>query len=321
MRRRDYAAAEEAYTAALAATDGFPVHDTRVRTALGNVVRVAAARQAAGEWPEAEGTLDPVLDAAMRGRLADFGTVAPVLARQADHDLRTGETDRAMRLYETALLLHGARDPAVVDERLEIQERLGRTYLGGGRLDDAEPLLLSAWRGLQSRHGPDSLAAARAGVAVAELRRAQGDLESADRIYSRALATQAGTIADTLEYAVNQSRLAAVRLALGRDEDALRLAGSSLGVLDAMDAHPAYLIETLDTLGTAETRLGLLAVARGHFARALTLYDGADSLLRAEYADLLLHVAELERRAGDPLEADALVERAARERAGGRLPD
>lgn len=321
MRQRDYAAAEAAYMDALAATGSMPVHDARVRTALGNVVRVAAARQAAGEWTEADRILDTVLDAAARGRLADFETVAPVLARQARQDVRIGETDRATRLYETALLLHGARDPAGTDERLEIEERLGRIDLGRGRLDDAEPLLLSAWRGLQIRHGPDSLPAARAGVAVAELRRAQGDLAAADAVYTRALTAQAGSIADTLEYAVNQSRLAAVRLALGRDEDAVRLATSSLAVLEARDAHPTFLIETLDTLGTAETRLGLLPAARGHFAQALALYDGADSLVRAEQADLLLHVAELERREGDPVDADALVERAARERAAGRLPD
>lgn len=316
MRARDWAAAEEAYGAALAETATFPIHDVRVRSALGNVVHVAQAYQREERWSDAQRLLDLVTRNAGAGRLADFRVAGPALVRQGDHHRRAGDLDAAITCYETALRLYGATDPAVVDERLDLVRRLGNTYVAAGQPQDAEPHLLAVLRGVQSRHGPDSLAASRVGVDVGEMYRALGNYAAAEQAYRRALAIQESAIGESLEYALNQNGLAWVHVEAGRLEDAVQWATDSLARLDAEQTAGPALIATLDTLATAEARLGRVADARAHFARALSHYDAADPATRARLADLLDHYAEFQRRIGDPGRAEALAARAARERTG-----
>jgi tetratricopeptide (TPR) repeat protein len=316
MRARDQAAAEEAYVAALAETAAFPIHDVRVRAALGNVVHVAEAYQREERWSDAQRLLDLVARNAEAGRLADFRVASPALVRQGDHHRRTGDLDAAVTSYETALALYGATDPAVIDERLDLLWRLGNTCVDVGRPEDAEPHLLAVLRGVQSRRGPDSLAASRVGIDVGEMYRALGDYAAAEQAYARALAIQESAIGGSREYALNQNGLAWVYVEAGRLEDAVQWAKESLARLDAEQMAGPALIATLDTLATAESRLGRVADARAHFARAVSHYDAADPATRARLADLLDHYAEFQRSIGDPGRAEALAARAARERAG-----
>jgi len=324
MRLRDYAAAEEAYLSALAETAVFPLHDVRVRSALGNVVHLAGVRQSRGEWSDAERLLEHVVRHAERGRLADFGAAAPVLARQAAFALREGDETETIRLYETALALYGAQDAAVVEERLDLQARLGDAYLSAERPDEAEPLILAVRQTAQSLYGPESLAAARAYVAVGKLRAAQDDFEAAERAYLRAIAIAERAAPDSLPLAAHRAGLARVYLDHGRTEDAAALAAESLAGLETADpdATPTGVrVAVLDTLATAETRLGRTTEARRHFERALADFEELAPSEQRATVELLDHYAALERSTGRGAAAARLSARADEVRASAPPPD
>jgi tetratricopeptide (TPR) repeat protein len=154
------------------------------------------------------------------------------------------------------------------------------------------------------------------GIDVGEMYRALGEYAAAEQAYARALAIQESAIAGSREYALNQNGLAWVYVEAGRLDEAVQWAKESLARLDVEQMAGPALIATLDTLATAESRLGRVADARAHFARALSHYDAADAATRARLADLLDHYAEFQRSIGDPGRADALAARAARERTG-----
>jgi tetratricopeptide (TPR) repeat protein len=325
MRVRDYAAAEQNFVAALAETGAFPLHDARVRAALGNLLRLAAIRQANGEWADADRLLAQVVRSAEAGRLADFGAAAPVMARQADHHVRHGDSDRAITLYETTLTLYGVDDPGQIAERIEIESLLGNLYLATGRPDEAEPLLRAVLRSVQSRSGPQSLPASFALVGVARLDEALGDMAQAEADYQRALAIQQEKVPGSLELASTEGQFAWFLLEQGRNQDAATQATAALSIFDERQVTGARLIAILDTLATAEARLGRNEIAEADFARALAAYDEADAPTRARLVELLDHYADFERSRGRGPKADALSARAARERsetvAGASLAD
>jgi len=315
MRVRDLAAAEESYVAALAETAMFPIHDARVRTALGNVLRVAAAHQAAGDYNASGRLIGHVVRSADSGRLADFEAAAPIFSVQASHLERSGDRDGAIALYETGLGLHRATDPALVLPRIEMQSQLGNAYLDVDRPDEAAPLLLLVLQAVQSRFGPDSHQASRAMFDVGAMRAARGDFAGAERDFLRALAIQEREIAGSLEHALNENRLAWLYLEHDRVTDAARHAGASVALLDALGAGGPVVIASLDTLATAEARQGQLAEAEFHYARALALYDETLPESRSELVELLDHYADLARSRGDSARADSLAARATRDRA------
>ncbi len=314
MRVRDYAAAEESYLAALAETGGFPVHDVRVRTALGNVLRLARIRQARGEWTDADRLIDQVVRQAERGRLAAFESAAPVLTAQAEHHLALGDPQTAITLYETGLTLYGVHDPALVLTRLDMQSRLGRAYLDAGRPDEAAPHLLSVLTATQSRFGPESLHAARVRIDVAAMREAQGDFTAAERDYLLALTIQERENGGSLEHAVDENRLAWLYLEHDRIPEAERHANASVELLTKLGVSGPNMVASLDTLATAETRRGKVEQAGAHFAQALALYDELDDIYRGELVVLLDHYAELARSVGDAARAEDLAARARRDR-------
>lgn len=314
-RIRDYAAAEENYVAALAETGAFPLHDARVRTALGNLLRLAAIRQADGEWADADRLLAQVVRSAESGRFADFAAAAPVMARQANHHVRQGDPDAAILLYETTLTLHGVHDPGQVAERIEIEARLGNLYVATGHPEEAKPLLTSVLRSVQSRMGPESPAASFALADVARLHEALGDVAQAEADYRRALAIQQAELPGSLDLADTEGRFAWFLFEQGRLEEAAQHATAGLSILDERAITGAPLIAILDTLATAEAGLGRNAIAEADFARALAAYDESDASTRARLAILLDHYADFERSRGRVSEADVLSARAARERA------
>lgn len=315
MRVRDYEAAEESYVAALAETGTFPIHDARVRTALGNVLRVARAHQANDDYANADRLIAHVVRSADTGRLADFQVASPIFNRQAAYHQRQGDTEAAIALYETALTLYGATDPARVLPRLNTESLLGNAYLALGRPDEAAPLLLSVLQGIQSRFGPESLQASRALIDVAALRAERGDLPGAERDFLRALAIQEQEIAGSLEHALNENRLAWLYLEHDRNLEAARHSAASVKLMDDLGVDGALLIASLDTLATAEMRQGHVADAEAHFARALALYDEVNEPTSTELIVLLDHYAEFARSTGDTSRSDALSARAARLRA------
>lgn len=315
MRIRDYSAAEQSYLAALAETGAFPVHDARVRTALGNLIRLAAARQAQSEWDDADRLIERVVLNADNGRLADFGSAAPVMARQAMYRARRGNPDGAIELYETSLTLYGVTDPSQIATRLDIESLLGNTYLSIGRFDDAERLLQSVLRGVRSLAGPESLAASLAQIDVARLDDATGDFDGAESGYRAALAIQQKQVPGSLELAKTQSKIAWFYLEHGRNEEAAQHAAAAVASFDDRNVTGAPLIAVLDTLATAEARLGRNDLAEADYSRALALYDESDAQTRTSLVELLDHFAEFERSRGRGPNAESLSDRANRERA------
>ncbi len=314
MRVRDYAAAEQSYLAALAETGAFPIRDARVRTALGNLIRVAAARQATDDWADADRLIEQVVRSAESGRLAEFGAAAPVMARQAAYRIGRGDPDGAIELYETSLTLYGVDDPSQVATRLEIESLLGNLYLSTRRFDDAKRLLVAVLLGVQSSAGPESLPASLAMIDVARLKDATGDSAAAERDYLAALAIQQKLAPGSLEVAKTEGRIAWFYLGHARNEDALRHAQAAVALLDTLEVGGTPLIAVLDTLATAEARLGRFDLAEADFSRALAVFDESDAETRASTLELLDHFAAFEQSRGRTASAQALSERANLER-------
>lgn len=316
MRARDLELAEESYVAALAETAAFPIHDTRVRTALGNVLKVAAAYQRAGDFEAADRLIEHVVTNARNGRLADFDDGLAPFRAQALHRAESGDAEGTIALYESLLAMRGVGSASAVRDRLEVEQLLGNAYVAHQKPDEAEPLLISSLRSIQILYGPESLAAARALIDVAAMRRAQDDFEQAEKDYLRSLAIQRRLAADTPELAISLNRIGWFYLEYDRNAEAAKHASEAIALFGQLGISGAPLVATLDTLATAQTRQGELAAADQNFVRALEIYDQLERADRRHLASMLENYATLLRSTGREQLADLMVERATAEREG-----
>lgn len=315
MRVRDLAGAEENFVAALAETSVFPPYDSRVRTALGNCLRLAAAYQRQDRFEDAGRLVELVVQNAEAGRAAAFSSAASVTTEQARWEQARGRPEAAIRIYQTTLGLWEAESHRNADARLMVEHLLGNAYVDAGRAAEALPLLERVRDEVVRREGTDSPAAIVAHVDLAAALAATGDLQAAEESYLLAIEIGDRFEPDGLELAIVRNQVAWFYLEHDRNEEALPLAEQAVASLDAMEIDGAPLASALDTLALAETRLGRAGEAEQHFRRAIDARDQADPASRRELDSVLVHYAALLRSVGRDDEADRIEADLAREQA------
>ena len=316
MRQRNWAAAQDYYLQALSHTEALSIHDARVRSALGNLLHVAESYQREGDYAAAEKLIDVVVDQASVGRLAEFDTAEPVFAAQANHYEDQGRPEAAASLLEVGLHLYGSSAPAAINRRTELETLLGEAYLRLGEVPKASSLLLNAQKVAQSRFGPKSVEAAKVSVPVAALYATQGNFEKAERTNQDAVSILKAHKSQSLTLARAQSQLAQLYLEHGRATDAVPYGRSAVEILSQNETTTPLLVTTLTTLATAETRSGDLTAADRDYTLALKAYEALPADEHTEETIRLLdHYAAFARSRGRVDQADALTERAIRDRA------
>ncbi|MAJ60009.1 MAG: hypothetical protein CBC48_08515 [bacterium TMED88] len=316
MRQRNWAAAEDYYLQALAETEALSIHDARVRSALGNLLHVAESYQREGDYAAAERLIRVVVDQANVGRLAEFDTAEPIFAAQATHYEDEDRPEAAASLLEVGLHLYGSSAPSAINRRTELETLLGDAYLRLGQVPKASSLLLNTQDVAQSRFGPKSVEAAKVAVSVAALYAKQGNFERAEQTNQDAVSILEVHESQSLTLARAQSQLAQLYLDHGRAEDALPYGRAATEILSQSETTTPLLVTTLTTLATAETRSGDLATADRDYALALKAYEALPADEHTEETIRLLdHYAAFERSRGRMDQANALTQRAIRDRA------
>ena len=316
MRQRNWASAEDYYLQALSQTEALSIHDARVRSALGNLLHVAESYQREGDYAAAEKLIGVVLEQASVGRLAEFDTAEPIFAAQANHYEDQGRLEAAASLLEAGLYLYGSRAPSAINRRTELEALLGDAYLRLGEVPKASSLLLNAQKVAQSRFGPKSVEAAKVAVPVAALYAKQGNFEKAERTNQDAVSILKAHKSQSLTLARAQSQLAQLYLEHGRATDAVPYGRSAVEILSQSETTTPLLVTTLTTLATAETRSGDLTAADRDYTLALKAYEALPADEHTEETIRLLdHYAAFARSRGRTQQANALTERAIRDRA------
>lgn len=219
------------------------------------------------------------------------------LLDEASAQQRAGEWDAAVVTLRQAYTLSVAsRDPAGIIETLV---RLGHCHWQGSNRELAGDMLELALA-LGELHGNDE-AAGRALNGLAAVAQETGEVDEAERLYSRAnaLGHSAGSEALIGETEQNLGTLANIR---GNLDEALVRYQSALGWLERAGVSRG-IISALNNLGMLHVDLGLLDQADGYFTRALDLcHEGGDvvraGVVHTNRAELFLARGELDRARG-----------------------
>ena len=321
MRARDFQAAQDAYTEALVQTESLSIHDARVRSALGNLLHVAAEYQRQGDWTSAEILINLVVEQSLIGRLADFDAAEPVFARQAKHYEQTNQPEAAAELMRIGLNLYGARAPHAVQRRIELESILGEAYLRMGLTTEAAPLLFSSLEAAQSRYGPKSVRAASALLPLAALYAERDEFEPAQRTNLQAIQIFEAQQPDSLALVRAYDQLARLHLDHDRAKEALPSARAAVEILDRNGHKSGILVLALDSLATAQSRTGEVAAADRNYQRAFADYKKLP--VEAQQEDLILmldHYAAFARSRNQETLAKKLSERAQKDRARVLVP-
>jgi tetratricopeptide (TPR) repeat protein len=234
------------------------------------------------------GTRDPAVEAEIRLSLGNAYAA-------------TGETARALELYEAVRELHEANGG---DRRAlrHVANAIGRALVEGGRLDEASRELAIAI------DGDDSIAA-EALHNRAELERARGEFEAAEASLREAIRRKRALATPDVDALDSEQALALVLAESGRYDDAEPLARHvARARLEALGArHP-------DTL-RADNNLAEILLARNALAEAKALLEptvrGLEVVLGSDHPDTLAarnNLAGAARELGDLASAIALYE-------------
>ncbi len=315
LRLHQYEAAEDGFLAAISATGGLPPSDARAQAALGNLIRLAGAYQQQQRFEDAARVTAHVVSESRAGPRPYFEAAAPVLLRQGQYLEAGGRAADAAALYEFALGLEGAHgDAGSTSERLELRRHLANAYVAEGRLAEAAPLLEALQSEIEARHGAASPHTARMLEDVARLHWAERDLQATERAYLRAIEIYAADPARDYELLRLRSALASVYLDAERPEDAERLGAEVLALLEEGGTEGGPLAAVLDTLATAEARIGKHEEAEAHYRRGIEERDKeTDPAVTRHLRPLLQNYADLLRSTGRTSEADAIEARIALE--------
>ena len=321
MRARDFQGAQDAYTEALLQTESLSIHDARVRSALGNILHVAAEYQRQGDWTKAETLINLVVEQSLIGRLAEFDAAEPVFARQAKHYEEMNRPEAAAELMRTGLNLYGASAPRAVQRRIELESILGEVYLRMGLTTEAAPLLFTSLEAAQSRYGPNSVRAASALLPVAALYAERDQFEPAQRTNLQAIQILEAKKPDSLALVRAHDQLARLYLDHDRAKEALPSARAAVEILDRTGHKSGIRVLALDSLATAQSRSGEVAAADRNYQRAFADYKKLP--VEAQQEDLILmldHYAAFARSRNQKTLAKKLSERAQKDRARVLVP-
>jgi tetratricopeptide (TPR) repeat protein len=306
LRMRDYPAAEQNYVAALAETSELPGYDTRVRAALGNVIRMAAAYQRQDQWEDADRLVDLVALNAQRDRRADYEAAEPVFVRQARHRRSNDRLLDAIALYEATLQLWNADAAQHENTRLQNEHSIAMAYLAADQPAQAAPRLERIVDAAVRIFGPGSRQTAAAYFDLATAYEAEGRFSEAEAAYMRSLEIGEAIDPDALDLAMSRNQVASFYSERDRNEEAMALAGLAVAALEAKGVAGAPLAAALDTLALAQTRLGRTREAEANFKRAITARDQMDPASRHQLDAVLENYAALLRSLDRPEEANAL---------------
>jgi len=210
-----------------------------------------------------------------------------------------GDLEQADELLEQAVARHeralGEGDPAVARDL----QRVAQLRQLQGRDAEVEAVLREALAIYEASPGAGSSDAARLCSALLELLERDGRLTEAIGLGERALEAYRRTRGDDdLQVGVTRSRLALLRLNVGRPEEAR---ADAVAAIDLFRGHPQGRESLADTLHV----LGQIEMARGDTAAALDAFweafDRRSELRGPDHAstrDSASWIAEIERRGG-----------------------
>ncbi|MCX4241348.1 serine/threonine-protein kinase [Paraliomyxa miuraensis] len=194
---------------------------------------------------------------------------------------------------------------------------LGVVYKKQGRYDEAAALYERAIEVVEQVHGPNHSLVGQCLINLANVEKRRGNLERARELGRAAVRSVEGRMGDeSPELASPLIDLADIEVQLGALDVARRDYARAIAILEAGGHADRELAAALTGLGNLQRDAGELDEARVGLSRAREI------LGEREHIDLphtLLALGKLERRAGRPEEAEALL----REALGGleRLPD
>jgi tetratricopeptide (TPR) repeat protein len=303
---RDYDAAAQNYVAALAETTTLPEYDTRVRTALGNVVRITAIYQAQERWNDADRLVDLIIENAEAGRRADFSVAAPVFISQGNYRTSHDRSEDAIVVYEATRQLWNADAPQHEAARVQIGQSIAVAYLNAGMPEEAVTRMQGLVEDSSRISGPGSAATASAYFTLAYAYEQDDDFSRAEEAYQRSLEIRESIDPDGLELANLRNQVASFYADHDRNEQAAELAGLAVATLEAHDVQGANLAAVLDTLASAQTQLGRSDEAEANFERALAARDQTDPEIRHQLDPMLENYAVLLRSLDRDEEARAI---------------
>ncbi|MBW2696226.1 MAG: tetratricopeptide repeat protein [Deltaproteobacteria bacterium] len=293
LKMRDYDAAEQNYVAALAETTMLPEYDTRVRTALGNVVRIAATYQAQRRWNDSDRLVDLIIENAEAGRGADFSVASPVFIGQGNYRTSHDRSEDAIVVYEATRLLWNADAPQHEAARVQTGQLIAMAYLDAGMPEEAITRMQGLVEDVSRIFGPASAATASAYFKLASAYEQDNDFSRAEEAYQRSLEIRESIDPDGLELANLRNQVASFYADHDRNEQAAELAGLAVATLEAHDVQGANLAAVLDTLASAQTQLGRSDEAEANFKRALAARDQTDPEIRPQLDRVLENYALL----------------------------
>jgi len=200
----------------------------------------------------------------------------PLLSAIGQVYLALGLFDQAQPLLEQALDANNAVLPRGSDERAGVRLALQDTEDALGHYTRALELGHEALREAQALHGDESLAAARARIAIGNSYNGEHDAEPAARNLEQAVATLAEIAPRGDDHAEALWKLAVSYIYLAREDDAMRVLEESLGMLrEHPEGNQTSIAAVYETMAGVERN-------RGNFRAALTRLRAAEKI----YLDL-----------------------------------
>jgi serine/threonine-protein kinase len=217
-------------------------------------------------------------------------------------------------LRVVTLLDRGVREAQSLERDPDLQAALrytfGTLYLKLGHLDQAEPLLLSAWTARQQLFGTDHEATIRAQQAVAELRIEQSRIDEAEQLARASLEIATRRFApDSREVAIARAVTGKVLAANGDYEAALEILEPAVAVLSKGPAT-IELSEAIGNLANTHYYLGHVDVSEQLNRRALPLDQELFGDRHPYVAVTLYNLGNIRLDYGDYAEGERLFARA-----------
>jgi tetratricopeptide (TPR) repeat protein len=314
LKMGDFEAAEEAYLEAVAITAELDPDDIRSRTALSNLVRLAAQYQRHRRFEDAGRIVSRVVAESLNGRHPDFEVAAPVLITQGHYLERAGRRSETIRIFEAGLA-SAPRSSLGSQERMVMQRGLALAYIEEGRPADAAPLLEDL-RVRTSRIGDGKTIAYAAVLSdIGDLREAEGDIAGADASFEEAIALYRELEPDSAQLANTLNRVAWFKTKNDNAKEAVPLAQEGLAILDLHGIGGPTRAAYLDTLATAQTGIGHYTQAEHNYKQAVEERGQGNAASQLQQAGIVENYIALLRKVGKNDRAEGLERQLAAERA------
>jgi tetratricopeptide (TPR) repeat protein len=310
-----HAEAEEAFTAALEASEGMRPSDARRAASIRNLARVAEIY-----WESSSNE--------------DYARTAGLLIASLERDLGTSHPDVEPYLLRLGMV-HANREPGGDAEDLltralaiRIQQRgadhlsvatalspLGTLYLEQNRLPEAEQHLEQSRAIVEENLGPGDPAVAAQLASLAPLRDAQGRPDEAEQLLRRALEIELAAESWAIAIGRRENDLAYLLIERGQYEEATELGRSALAHFEKARVAGVALAAVLDTLALSLKERGEFAEAAENYERAIAELEGLDFAIRSSVwrLEFVESYAEVLRALGRDADAQALEGRFATE--------